>query len=134
MMRTFPLINHRLKSAAVEYILNLPDGRYCVDVRVDSKKRTPKQNRRYRAILKSISLQHLPNGIQYSDEVWHEYFKNKFLPKNAIVVDGQLEYVTPSTTEQNTVEFNDYMTKIEVWCAEHNVPILDDEEAQDATA
>lgn len=86
------------------------------------RRRTVRQNARYRALLAAISEQ-LPDetGKYYGPDVWHEFFRKRFLAPDTFVVDGQIEAIPKSTTELEVADFNDFMTKVEVFASEHNV-------------
>jgi hypothetical protein len=83
--------------------------------------RTVDQNSRYWAILNDISDQVQVEGKNYATEVWHEYFRTKFLGKDTFLVDGSPVLVTKSSRKLNVMEFGDYMTQVEVWAVEHEV-------------
>lgn len=93
------------------------------------KKRTLDQNNRYWMLLTDISEQLKPEGVQYSPDTWHEYFKQKILGKDTMLVDGEPVQVVKSSTKQTVREFTDYMIQIEAWAAERNVVFRMDDAA-----
>ena len=61
-------------------------------------------------------------GQTYSADQWHIYFKSRLLGATDVKLpNGKVVSVPNSTTGLDTVEFNDYMTKVEAWAAEHDV-------------
>lgn len=88
-------------------------------------KRSSEQNRRYWAILHQIAEQ-LPaqlDGVYHRPELFHEYFRTKFLGYDELDLDREKVLLSRSTTSLSVGEFTDYMTQIEVWAAEHDVEI-----------
>ena len=61
-------------------------------------------------------------GKTYSADSWHLYCKSKFLGcTDTKLPNGKVITVPNSTSGLDTAEFNDYMTKVEVWAGEHEV-------------
>ena len=86
-------------------------------VRPEKEQRRNSQNRLYWQLLTEISEQ-----LGHADEVWHEYFKRKFLGiKETILPDGQVHYAGLSSTDLTVGEFTDYITSIEAWATERGV-------------
>jgi hypothetical protein len=83
-------------------------------------KRSTEANARYWALLHAIS-----SGIKTADgyfnsEVWHKYFKAKYLGCTDIMLPNRKIISEPnSTSELDMSEFNDYMTKVEVFANDH---------------
>jgi hypothetical protein len=92
-----------------------------VIVRLRKSKRSVEQNKRYWALLREVSATVWIGGRQFSDEVWHEQFKRWFIGMIEMP-DGTM--VGISTTTLNVGEFGEYMTRIEVWCAEQGFPVM----------
>ncbi len=110
------------KEALRTTLNELPKGiRYRVTVEEYKRTRTVDQNSRYWAILKDISYQVQVEGRNYTTDVWHEYFRTKFLGKDTFLVDGSPVLVTKSSRKLNVMDFGDYMTQVEVWAVEHGV-------------
>ncbi len=85
--------------------------------------RRAKQNARYWALLTRIA-QGMPShmdGAYHTPEVWHEFHKKQFLGVEGVEIDGTLTHVTKSTRKLKVKEFNDYMTQVEAWAAEHEI-------------
>lgn len=73
-------------------------------------KRSAEQNARYWALLGEIADGAWVNGRQFSDDVWHEFFRREFIGKEDLP-DGREVGLT--TTKLSVAEFSDYMTRIE---------------------
>lgn len=85
-------------------------------------KRTADQNKRMWALLNEISERLPVQGQIHSAEVWHEYFKMKFIGCDEILLPSQKTIQRPiSTTTLDKAAFSEYMTRLEVWAAEHGV-------------
>ncbi len=74
-------------------------------------KRSTEQNRRLWAIYRAIAAQVEVDGKRFSDEVWHEHMKRKFL---GCVDLPNGDKMGVSTTTLSTAEFADYMQQVEV--------------------
>jgi hypothetical protein len=86
------------------------------------KTRSSESNRRYWALLTEISDRLRPEGVQHSAKIWHIYFRQRFLGMLDITLPNGKTLSEPvSTSELDTASFNDYMTQVEVWAADHNV-------------
>jgi hypothetical protein len=83
-------------------------------------RRSTEQNARYWAMLTALSEQ-VPVGGRHRDkEVWHHYFRARFLPaRDTLRLPGGVEVPVPiSTTTLSVADMGDYMTQIEAWCLE----------------
>lgn len=82
--RTFRLVGTDQRARLIALVENLPlDAAKPLEVviREEKKKRSPDQNALYWAgPLRDIADQAWVRGRQYSDKLWHEYFKREFLP------------------------------------------------------
>jgi len=76
------------------------------------KKRSSQANARLWEILTQISNAK-PGGADYPPEVWLEYYKDKFLKKSIVTINGNPKVVSGSSSHLNTQEFNDFMSEIE---------------------
>ena len=91
------------------------------------QKRSSEANRRYWALLHEIALKPV-QGINYTAETWHLYCKQRFLGMTEIKMpNGKAILVPQSTADLSTSEFNDYMTAVEAWAAEHGIYLPDGE-------
>ena len=85
-------------------------------------RRSSEANRRYWALLAEIADKVKVRGQQFSRTSWHEYFKEKLLGANEVTLpNGQKRIFAESSSSLDIAEFNDYMTKVEVWGSEHDV-------------
>lgn len=88
-----------------------------VEVAPWENKRSLEQNALYWATLTEIAREapaHM-DGVYHSPEVWHEYFRRRFLPMLA-GPDG--EGIPTSTRSLKVSEMADYITQIQAWIAE----------------
>lgn len=85
-------------------------------------KRTSEANRRYWALL-AVLAEKLPvQGNYFSRTSWHEYFKEKLLgAKEIMLPNGKTRVMSESSADLDTKEFSEFMDKVEVWCAEHDI-------------
>ena len=86
------------------------------------KTRSTEANRRYWLLLHVIAEKLKPQGAEYSPKVWHEYLKSRFLGTEEFKLpNGKTLNIPLSTADLETSEFNDYMTQVEAWAAQHDV-------------
>lgn len=89
-------------------------------------KRSSEANRRYWLIMHTISDKLRPQNVQHSPEVWHTYFKSRFLGCDEVVMPNKKTLLLPrSSADLDVAEFADYMTQVEQWAAEHDVYLAD---------
>lgn len=83
---------------------------------VSLRKRTAKQNKRYwgKGVLAQIAEQATTNGKLYKAEIWHEYFKRKFI---GIIELPDGTYQGQSSTGLNTAEFCAFSDQVEAYAA-----------------
>lgn len=85
-------------------------------------RRTTQANARYWVLLHAISEGVKPQGQQHSSEVWHTYFKGRFLGCDEVKLpNGKVMQFPNSTSELDTTEFSDYMQQVEVFANERGV-------------
>jgi len=86
-----------------------------VIVTSSDKKRNAEQNARYwKAVLEQIADQAWVDGRQFSKDVWHEYYANKFGVKIEFTLpDGEIVTRRKSTSEMLVGEFSEYMNRVE---------------------
>lgn len=88
---------------------------------VKASKRSLEQNRYYWAILGDISEQVVP-GKAYEPSVWHQYFKQLFLPDQVVEMpDGGIMLTQSSTSKLTLAAFSEYIDKVVLWGSEKNV-------------
>ena len=86
------------------------------------KTRSTPQNSRYWALLALIAEKVKPKGQQYSSEIWHHFFKDKFLPKMEVTLpSGKQILIKQSTSDLSVDEFSDYFDQVEALAGEHGV-------------
>ncbi len=84
--------------------------------------RSTPQNAAYWALLHEMAEQLKPQGKVYTAEVWHEYFRQRFLGAEDVVLpNGKTVVRSMSTTELDIDEFSDYLTQVQVWAVEHGI-------------
>lgn len=125
MKRTFVIIDDKTKSFAVDAVNNIGyEKRMVVTIEPHVKKRTPSQNKlQWVSMLGDISEQAVMNNRLFSVKIWHEYFKEMFLPnefsegktlKNYVkwqeMPNGVMKMVG-STTGLTKEGFSDYITE-----------------------
>lgn len=89
-------------------------------------KRSTDQNKRYWALLREVAATVWVDGRQFSDEVWHTYFRQLFIGSDSVVMPDGKEVVTPiSTTTLSVDEMGHYMQQIEQWCVEQGFPVME---------
>lgn len=101
------------------YIQKFEDKRIALKIDTQTSKRTLNQNRFYWAYLSIIEDE---TGENAND--LHELFKKKFIMPEFKRVLGEEVVCIPTTTEMDTIEFTNYITKIE---ALTTIPIPDKE-------
>lgn len=90
-----------------------------VTVAEAKSKRSTSQNARYWARLSEIAEQAWVDGQQFRKEAWHEHFSDLYAPKREITLpSGEIRLVRTSTTDMNTIEFNDYMMRVDLYAAQ----------------
>src|SRR4051794_26167764 len=86
------------------------------------KKRSDPANRRYWLVIHMISDKLRPEGVQHSPDIWHLYFKQRFLGADDMTLPNKKVVSIPkSTAELPTDEFADYAMKVEQFAAERNI-------------
>lgn len=91
-------------------------------------KRTLPQNALYWELLGEISKRLKPQGQQFSDEVWHEYLKRRYLGADDVKLpNGKTAVIAKSTADCDVAEFGEYFDKVQAWAADHDVWLADRE-------
>ena len=89
-------------------------------------KRTRSQNNLQWAILRMVEEQLAVKGKHFGAAAWDEYFKERFLGKEEFELpNGKIITRTRGTSSLNKEEMETYITKLLVWCADHDVVIPD---------
>jgi hypothetical protein len=89
-------------------------------------KRSHPQNARYWLLIHAIADKIKPQNVQHSPEVWHCYFKSKFIGCDEVVMPNKKTLLLPrSSADLDVGEFAEYMTQVEQWAGEHDVWLAD---------
>lgn len=131
--RKIRLVGEQQRETAIAMIRNMPlDAKNPLEVvaREEVKARKPDQNAlMWAGPLKDISEQAYVDGRRFSDVVWHEHFKELFLPDEfdaELCKEGYRKWdYTPagkrvlvgSTTELTVKGFAQYLTQVEAFGA-----------------
>ena len=87
-----------------------------------TKTRSNRQNSRYWALLQEAS----EKLGQFNKNVWHEYFRQKFLPSKSININGDERLIYYSTANlpmhgPNIPNWEIYTNQVESWLSERGV-------------
>jgi hypothetical protein len=90
-----------------------------IEVTQRGDKRSAEQNKRYWALLRSISEQAWVDGRRFDSETWHELFRRQYIGTEEInLPDGTRIERGISTTTLSVSEFTSFMDRIEQYAAE----------------
>lgn len=104
----FPLTADR--SRVYEMIALAPDG-YIVEIHKPT--RSLEQNALYWDTVHTIARNCWIDGKQYTPQVWHVYFKQRFLPGRIIELPGgQIMEAEPTTTDLTVEEFSNFIEEV----------------------
>lgn len=85
-------------------------------------KRSHQQNARLWLLYHAIAERLKPQGVSYSAETWHTYFKSHFLGCDEFQLpNGKTIQIPRSTANLDRAEFADFMTQVETWAGERDV-------------
>lgn len=105
--------------AVRNYLNELQEGRYTVNVEKYKKKRSLPQNSYYYGVIIPSVLDGLVdmgfNKHDLSNEVVHEMLKEKFLKHDLGNENGEFVTIVRSTKTLSTSEFMDYIAEIQQW-------------------
>ena len=105
------------RSKVIEMVTQAPDG--CV-VEIKDANRTNEQNALYWTAVHEIAESVFLNNKTFTPEVWHVYFKQRYLPGRMIELpNGQLVEADATTTELSKEEFSDFVNEV-LSFQEHN--------------
>lgn len=94
-----------------------PDG-YIVEIRKPS--RSLEQNALYWSTIHEIAEQVIVDGQKYTPQVWHKYFKERFLPGRLLELPyGHVVEAEASTASLTKDQFSDYVERVIQFKAEH---------------
>ena len=98
------------RSRVYEMLALAPDG-YIVEIRQPS--RTLEQNALYWSTVQEVAKYVAINGRKFTPQVWHIYFKQRFLPGRIIELpNGEIMEAEPTTTELTKEEFSEFVTEV----------------------
>jgi len=105
---------------ALSDIKSRPVGSFTIEVKTYAKKRTNPQNAYYWAVLEIIRKE-----LGYTKEEMHNEFRQHFLGTNDNVskISGKWYQTIKSTTDLNTKDFADYMTKVQAFAMGQGIKI-----------
>lgn len=90
------------------------------------RKRSTPANKRYWALVGVVSVNVWPLGEFYTVKQWHKQFREKFLGYvETKLPSGKVLQELCSTADLDVAEFNDYMTKVEVFANERGAYLED---------
>lgn len=110
-----------------KFFTELPDGEHEIEAKTRHQ-RSASQNKYYWGVVIPMvfeSLNHLGWQIKDKEEV-HHYLTSMFLIKRIVNHDtGETIEMPGKSSECTTIEFNDYIARIQKWAAEYlhiNIP------------
>lgn len=105
------------RSRVIEMITRAPDG-YVVEIRQPS--RTLEQNALYWTQVHECAERVTIEDKRFTPQVWHVYFKQRFLPGRIIELpNGQIMEQDPTTTELTKEEFSLFIEEVLQFQANH---------------
>jgi len=106
------------RSRVIEMITRAPDG-YVVEIRQPS--RTLEQNALYWTQVHECAERVTIEGKRFTPQVWHVYFKQRFLPGRIIELpNGQIMEQDPTTTKLTNEEFSLFIEEVLQFKANHS--------------
>jgi hypothetical protein len=98
---------------------DLKDGRYFVEVST-TKKRTNPQNRYYHGLVVPMIRKGIEEmGTELTNDETHEFLKARFNYAEIVNTStGEMERIPKSTARLSTVQFNEFIVKIQHFAAE----------------
>jgi hypothetical protein len=100
------------RDAIYQAFAQLKGKRVELSIRPETKQRSNNQNAYYWGVVVKM----IADEIGEDTETVHELLKDKF-NRSEIIIKGNPETVSKSTTELSTEEFNQYIEKIQIWAA-----------------
>lgn len=97
--------------AIVHHIIDTaPDG-WTVEIRPAN--RTLDQNALYWNTVHDVADHIIVDGQKFTPQVWHKYFKQRFLPWSVVELPyGHLAEAEPSTTQLTKQEFSEFVDEV----------------------
>ena len=98
------------RSRVLQMIALAPDG-FIVEIHPPS--RTLEQNALYWSTVHEVAENVTLDGKRFTPQVWHIYFKQRFLPGRIIELpNGQIMEAEPTTTELTKEEFSEFIEEV----------------------
>lgn len=120
----YTLANDLIRQRAIEAVKSAKQGWV---ISIQPANRTIAQNSFYWATLTAISEQIQPNKKIHDPDIWHSYFKAKFLPGRMIELpNGQVVEQEPTTTGLTKAQFSDYVEQVFAWATNHGLVMTDE--------
>ncbi len=120
----YTLANDTARKRALEAVQRAKPGWV---VSIQPPNRTSAQNSFYWATLTAISEQIRPQGKEHSPDIWHSYFKARYLPGRVVELpNGQIVEQEPTTTGLTKGQFSDYVEKVFAWATNHGLTMTDE--------
>ena len=96
-------------------------------VSIQPPNRTSAQNSFYWVTLTAISEQIRPQNKEHSPDIWHCYFKARYLPGRMLELpNGRVVEQEPTTTGLTKAQFSDYVEKVFAWATSHGLVMTDE--------
>jgi hypothetical protein len=100
-----------------QMISQAPDG-YIVEIKKPS--RSLEQNALYWSTIHEIAENVSVDGRSYTPQVWHRYFKERFLPGKIVELPGgHVIEVASSTTDLTVEDFSNFVEQVFKFYEEH---------------
>ena len=120
----FNLANETARKRAIEAVQRAKPGWV---VSIQPPTRTLAQNAFYWATLSAISEQIRPQGKEHTADIWHHYFKARYLPGRMMELpNGQVVEQEPTTTGLTKAQFSDYVEQVFSWATNHGLQMTDE--------
>lgn len=120
----YTLAHDTTRQRAVEAVKNARHGWV---VRIEPPNRTSAQNSFYWATLTAISEQIRPQNKEHSPDIWHAYFKARYLPGRMLELpNGRVVEQEPTTTGLTKAQFSDYVEKVYAWATSYGLVMTDE--------
>ena len=98
------------RKALYQMLAQCPDG-HIVEIRKPS--RSLEQNALYWSTVHEIAESVEIDGKRYTPQVWHKYFKERFLPGKLVELPGgHLMEMEASTTDLSVEQFSDFVEQV----------------------
>ena len=125
-MKTRIIRNHEQLLSACTALAEIPDESLPIEITVDHHKNTPtsQQYRLMGEIIGQIRAYYRQyKGVDYSTEVWLEFFRDLFIPKTIVTIDGNPKVIPTSTKIGGVSGMNDFIMNLQSWAAEHEIQL-----------